>query len=62
MDQSNECSKCHNPLRVKSGGFKSEVGSEKIQLVNTWACYNSECEMQDVEQNRTVTEIESFAE
>lgn len=54
------CQKCGNPLHVLKGG--NTIKDSQIVMVHIWGCFNPDCEMKELEQNRTETPQEQFNE
>lgn len=38
------CPKCHNPVRIASSNFESEVGTTDVYNVQILVCVNSHCD------------------
>lgn len=55
-----KCKECGNPLRILSGGHKSDLGSTDIVMVHIHGCMNPNCKIKQQEQHRTETTVESF--
>jgi len=56
------CIECKQPLRIISGGIKSDVDSTEVTTVHVFGCFNKNCSMVQKEQNRTSTVNPSFTE